>query len=193
MMNLSGKLFVVALFMLFFSACGNTAAPVPELSLPKGFSAEVYVDNVPNARSMVMGDKGTLFVASKSEGKVYAVTGVGSDKRAVVVVARGLNMPNGVAFRDGNLYVAAVSQVTRYPGIEDSLQSPPEPVMVADDFPTDGHHGWRYIAFGPDGKLYLPIGAYESRWQRSGDCCPGCAQYRGLYLAPAKRRLVVHR
>ncbi len=158
-MNFMGKFFVVALSMLFFSACGNTVARVPELILPQGFFAEVYVENIPNARSMVMGDKGTLFVASKNEGKVYAVTGVGSDTRTVVEIARGLNLPNGVAFRDGNLYVAAVSQVMRYPGIEDSLESPPEPVMVANDFPSDRHHGWRYIAFGPDGKLYVPIGA----------------------------------
>lgn len=159
MLKLLGKILVASMSMLLFSACGNTAAPIPELILPEGFSAEVYVENVPNARSMVMGDKGTLFVSSKSEGKVYAVTGVGSDRRTVLEIARGLNMPNGVAFLDGDLYVAAVSQVTRYPAIEDSLESPPEPVMVADDFPSDGHHGWRYIAFGPDGKLYVPIGA----------------------------------
>ncbi len=158
-MNFMGKFLVVALSMLFFSACGNTVARVPELILPQGFFAEVYVENIPNARSMVMGDKGTLFVASKNEGKVYAVKGVGSDTRTVVEIARGLNLPNGVAFRDGNLYVAAVSQVMRYPDIEDSLESPPEPVMVANDYPSDRHHGWRYIAFGPDGKLYVPIGA----------------------------------
>ncbi len=158
-MNFMGKFLVVALSMLFFSACDNTVARVPELILPQGFFAEVYVENIPNARSMVMGDKGTLFVASKNEGKVYAVKGVGSDTRTVVEIARGLNLPNGVAFRDGNLYVAAVSQVMRYPDIEDSLESPPEPVMVANDYPSDRHHGWRYIAFGPDGKLYVPIGA----------------------------------
>ena len=159
MTRFSGKALFVALSLLCVSACSDGVAQVPELTLPAGFSAEVYVENIPNARSMVMGDKGTLFVGSRAEGKVYAVKGVGSNERTVVEIARGLNMPNGVAFRDGDLYVAAVNHVLRYPGIEDSLDSPPEPLMVADDFPSDGHHGWRYISFGPDGKLYMPIGA----------------------------------
>lgn len=141
-----------------FACQGMASEAVPELRLPQGFKAEVYVDGVPNARSMVMGDEGTLFVASRREGKVYAVQGVGTDSRTVKVLASDLNMPNGVAFREGDLYVAEISRILRYPGIEARLDAVPEPEVVADDFPSDRHHGWKYIAFGPDGKLYVPIG-----------------------------------
>jgi glucose/arabinose dehydrogenase len=77
----------------------------------------------------------------------------------VVEIASGLRMPNGVAFHEGALYVAEVSRVLRYDGIEERLDDPPEPVVVIDDYPSDRHHGWKYIAFGPDGWLYVPVGA----------------------------------
>jgi glucose/arabinose dehydrogenase len=141
------------------SACSGSEAQVPVLTLPTGFKAEVFVEDIPGARSMVMGDRGTLFVSTMEEGKVYAVSGVGGNERSVKVIAEGLNMPNGVAFKDGQLYVAAVNRIIRYPDIESRLDAVPEPVLVADDLPSDRHHGWRYIAFGPDGKLYIPIGA----------------------------------
>ncbi len=77
----------------------------------------------------------------------------------VFTIARGLNMPNGVAFRDGALYVAEVNRVLRFDGIDDRLSNPPKPAVVSDDFPKDRHHGWKFIAFGPDGLLYVPVGA----------------------------------
>jgi glucose/arabinose dehydrogenase len=127
--------------------------------LPPGFKLEVYTDNVPGARSLAWGQRGTLFVGTRS-GNVYAVSGTpGKGFPAVRTLAAGLNMPNGVAFRDGALYVAEVNRILRYDAIEGSLAKVPEPKVVRDDLPKDRHHGWRYIAFGPDGKLYLPIGA----------------------------------
>ena len=128
--------------------------------LPGGFQLEVYADNVPAARSMALGTQGTLFVGTRGT-TVYAVSGSPGTglKPSVRVVADKLNMPNGVAFRDGALYVAEISRILRYDGIESSLTNIPAPKVVRDDLPKDRHHGWKYIAFGPDGKLYVPIGA----------------------------------
>src|SRR5215212_3901228 len=128
--------------------------PLGEIRLPPGFTIEVYADNVPNARQMALSPNGVLYVGSRSEGKVYAVK-----DRKVHTIASGLSMPSGLAFRDGSLYVAAVSRVLRYDGIDGKLQSPPKPVVVSDDFPKEKHHGWKFIAFGPDGWLYVPVGA----------------------------------
>jgi glucose/arabinose dehydrogenase len=128
--------------------------------LPPGFQLQVYADNVPAARSMALGTQGTLFVGTRGT-TVYSVSG-GPDtglKPVVRVVADKLNMPNGVAFRDGALYVAEVNRILRYDAIETSLDKVPAPKVVRDDLPRDRHHGWKYIAFGPDGKLYVPIGA----------------------------------
>jgi glucose/arabinose dehydrogenase len=96
-----------------------------------------------------------------TDGVVYAVRDTDGDGTAdaVTTVARGLNMPNGVAFRDGALYVAEVHRVLRYDGIDDALGDPPDPVIVNDTFPHDRHHGWKFIRFGPDGRLYVPVGA----------------------------------
>jgi glucose/arabinose dehydrogenase len=110
---------------------------------------------------MTLGDKGTLFVGTRRAGNVYAIVDRNRDSKAdeVITLAEGLNMPNGVAFRDGSLYVAEVSRVVRFDHIEGRLKNPPKPAIVSDDFPTDKHHGWKFISFGPDGKLYIPVGA----------------------------------
>ena len=127
---------------------------------PEGFKLEVYADDVPGARSLAIGSKGTIFVGTRTD-KVYAVSGVpgAADKPSVHLIADGLNMPNGVAFRDGALYVAEVNRILRFDSIESSLDRIEAPKLVRDDLPKDRHHGWRYLAFGPDGKLYVPIGA----------------------------------
>ncbi len=132
-----------------------------EIALPDGFHIEIFAEGVKNARSMCIGDKGTIFVGTRNKGDVYAVRDTDGDYAAdtVITIASGLNMPNGVAFRDGSLYVAEVSRVIRYDQIEDHLSAPPAPVVVNASFPTEEHHGWKYIAFGPDGKLYIPVGA----------------------------------
>lgn len=132
-----------------------------EISVPPGFSVSVFADDVTNARAMCWGDRGTLFVGSRSEGVVHALRDTNADGRADVhqVIARGLNMPAGVAFRNGSLYVSAVNRIVRLDSIEWKLDDPPQPVVVTDAYPTAEHHGWKFIAFGPDGKLYVPVGA----------------------------------
>lgn len=135
--------------------------PLDQVNLPEGFAIEVYAE-VEDARSMVMSPGGVLFVGSKkSKGSVHAIVDTDGDHKADKrwTIDTDLEMPNGVAFKDGDLYVAEVSRILKYPNIEASLQTPPEPEIINDDYPTETHHGWKYIAFGPDGKLYVPVGA----------------------------------
>jgi glucose/arabinose dehydrogenase len=108
---------------------------------------------------MALGPPGVLFVGSRSEGKVYAVVDREGGNRKVYVLARGLNDPSGIAFRDGALYVAAVSRILRFRDVAHDLAHPPKPEVVTDAYPSDAHHGWKFIAFGPDGRLYVPVGA----------------------------------
>ena len=132
-----------------------------EIKLPEGFIINFYATDVKGARSMIMGDKGTLFVGSRSAGNVYALVDTNNDNKAdkKYIIASGLNSPNGVALKDGNLYVAEISRILRFDDIENRLGNPPKPVVVFAEYPEEGHHGWKYIAFGPDGKLYVPVGA----------------------------------
>jgi glucose/arabinose dehydrogenase len=134
--------------------------PLEKIKLPAGFTIEVYAE-VENARSMALSPSGVVYVGNRDKDKVYAVKDTNGDFKADKkwVIASGLNMPNGVAFKDGDLYVAEISKITKFPGIENRLDNPPAPVVINDDYPTEGHHGWKYIAFGPDGKLYVPVGA----------------------------------
>lgn len=131
-----------------------------KIILPPGFEISVYAE-VPDARSMTLSPAGILYVGNRAEKNVYAVTDENKDGKAdkVYKIATGLNTPNGVAFKDGNLYIATISEILRLDNIEADLQNPPKPVTVYDKFPTDKHHGWKFIAFGPDGKLYVPVGA----------------------------------
>jgi glucose/arabinose dehydrogenase len=134
--------------------------PLELIKLPKGFSISVFAE-VEDARSMALTPNGTLFVGNRSEDKVYAIKDTDGDFKADKkwVIASGLNMPNGVAFKDGDLYVAEVNQIHKFTGIESKLAAPGKSQIVYDKFPTEKHHGWKYIAFGPDGKLYVPVGA----------------------------------
>jgi glucose/arabinose dehydrogenase len=129
------------------------------IKLPPGFTISLYAE-VPGARSMTLGPGGTLFVGTR-DGFVYAVVDAGDGTRArkVLTLAKDLNEPNGVAVRGGALYVAEISRILRFDGIESRLESPPKPAVVTDALPKDGHHGWKFIAFGPDGWLYVPVGA----------------------------------
>ena len=150
------------------SADGSEAAlseyaqslPLSSIKLPAGFKIEVFAE-VPDARQMALSPSGTLYVGNKDGNSVYAVKDTNGDHKADKrwVIAKGLNMPNGVAFHEGDLYIAEVSRISKLPGIESHLDNPPKPVTVNDDYPTETHHGWKYIAFGPDGKLYVPVGA----------------------------------
>lgn len=132
-----------------------------KLKLPEGFKIGLYANKVPNARAMALGSKGTLFVGSRGKGKVHALVDRDGDMKAdtMYLIASGLRMPTGLAFKDGSLYVAAVSRIYRWDDIETKLSNPGDPVLVSDAFPSDGHHGWKYLAFGPEGKLYVPVGA----------------------------------
>jgi glucose/arabinose dehydrogenase len=140
------------------SATTSKSAQIEKIVLPPGFSIEHWAGDVANARSITMGAKGTVFVGTRFAGNVYAVVDHG-DRREVKTIASGLHRPNGVAFRDGALYVAEVSRVLRYDDIENRLDKPLRPVVVYDDLPDDESHGWKFIAFGPDGWLYVPVGA----------------------------------
>jgi glucose/arabinose dehydrogenase len=155
-------------FLLFFlfgcsdRITGGVDAQLPlnSIRLPPGFSISVYSSAVPGARSMALGARGTLFVGTRGN-RVYAVTDANGDGRADTVrtIASNLNTPNGVAFREGNLYVAEISRILRYDNIESRLDNPPPPVVVNAQYPGDTSHGWKFIRFGPDGRLYVPVGA----------------------------------
>jgi glucose/arabinose dehydrogenase len=137
----------------------DSTQKVENIQLPAGFKMSIFAQ-VPGARSLCLSDKGTLFVGTM-RGNVYAVTD--ADKNGVAdkvyTIASDLNSPNGVAFKDGNLYVAEINRILRFDGIESQLDHPPAYKVIYDKLPTDKHHGWKFIAFGPDGKLYVPVGA----------------------------------
>jgi len=148
---------LAALACVALTAAAQSGLPLDRIKLPPGFVIET-VARVSNARAMTWGDRGTLFVGSTSAGKVYAVT-LAETGATVRVIASDLREPAGVAFRNGALYVSAISRILRYDDIENRLDNPPAPVVVSEAFPTDRHHGRKFIAFGPDGKLYVPVGA----------------------------------
>lgn len=134
--------------------------PLNRIQLPEGFKITVFAE-VNNARSLAKSPSGVIYAGNRNGDKVYAVQDTNADNVADKrwVVAEGLNSPNGVAFRHGDLYVAEISRILKYTNVEETLGAPGEPVVVTDDYPTETHHGWKYIAFGPDGKLYVPVGA----------------------------------
>jgi glucose/arabinose dehydrogenase len=158
--SLSSILSLLAM-MLSWPLPATAAVQLEQLRLPRGFHIGVYAEQVPTAREIALGARGTVFVGSMGAGKVYALTDTNHDGRAdqVRVIASGLEMPVGVAFHDGDLYVSAVSRILVLRDIERHLDDPPTPQLVYDKLPTERHHGWKFIAFGPDGKLYVPIGA----------------------------------
>lgn len=143
------------------ATASESALPLHLLNLPEGFEIEVFAEGIEDARSLARGANGTIFVGNRGSDKVWAVRDEDGDGRADKkwVIASGLNSPNGVAFRDGDLYVAEINRILKFPAIESQLDNPPQPVVVNDSYPTDGWHGWKYIAFGPDGWLYVPVGA----------------------------------
>jgi glucose/arabinose dehydrogenase len=155
---------IALLFPLVFVALLSPplkAQPLPldRIHLPPGFEISVVADNVPNARSMALGDGDVLFVGSRTAGRVYALRLAEGRAKEVITVASGLDMPNGVALHGGALYVAEVSRILRFDNIEKRLDSRPRPVVVTDRYPGDRAHGWKFIRFGPDGWLYVPVGA----------------------------------
>ena len=140
--------------------CATSAAiaSVDDIQLPPGFSIEEYAD-VPQARSLALGDRGTLFVSNRKGRSVYAVVESDDGRTRTIELLDGMSTPNGIAFHDGDLYVAEIDRIYRYANVEDRLEDMPEAEVLDIDLPSDRHHGWRYIGFGPDGKLYISIGA----------------------------------
>lgn len=158
-------LIVLVAFSLSGSVCVPTMVggkpKLNDIQLPLGFELSIFAENITNARAMCWGDSGTLFVGSRSAGNVYALRDKDGDGQAELkyTIASGLSMPVGVAFRDGDLYISVVNGVVKLIDIEEHLDDPPAPVVVTDAYPSEKHHGWKFIAFGPDGKLYIPVGA----------------------------------
>ncbi len=161
----------VALFAIAASAApvlAQQGLPIGTVKLPPGFRIAVFAENVPSARSMTPGPDGVLFVGTSAD-RVYAVRYRGERATSVTTVASGLNMPNGVAYRDGALYVGEVSRILRFDDIVAKLDSPPKPAVVTDRYPSDRSHGAKVIRFGPDGLLYVPVGAPCNVCERNPD------------------------
>jgi glucose/arabinose dehydrogenase len=165
------KLFIL-LISGFLINCGTVNPPLPKfltgseinienLRLPEGFKIEVYASGVKNARSMEYLPNGDLVVGTRDEGKVYLLKDIDQDNRIdeILILAEKLKMPNGVAFKDGDLYVAEVNRIIKFADIQSISENFAPFEVVYDGLPSETHHGWKYIAFGPDGKLYIPVGA----------------------------------
>ena len=137
------------------------AASIKQLTVPSNFKLHVFAENVENARQMALGDQGTIFVGSRDKGNVYALQDTDGDflidKK--ITIASNLLMPSGLAFKNGDLYVAAVSQILKYTDIEKNLTRNLKPQVVFDNLPNKRHHGWKYIDFSPAGELFVPVGA----------------------------------
>ena len=136
------------------------ADAMPGFRVPDGFTVEELIVDVPNARAMALGDLGTLFVSTRRAGKVYAVRGAFGANPEVVTIIDDLKMPTGIAFHEGDLYIAEINRLLKIPEVESRLDAPGEPVVVDPALPVKGKlHAWKYIAFGPDDKLYVSLGA----------------------------------
>jgi len=162
----------IALFLVLLAAPATARAQAGDLDvdidLPPGFSIELWTDAVPNARSLALGDAGTVFVSTRRAGRVYAVLPREGGEPRVVTLAEDLEMPNGIAVHDGDLYVAERTRIIRYDDIEENLDDLPQPAVVDGSLPPERHHGWRYIGFGPDDRLYVSIGAPCNVCDREG-------------------------
>lgn len=168
---------LVAVCLLLCSPRPSIAAALNQIQLPPGFHIELYSDEVPGARSLALGDDGVVFVSTRRQGRVYALLDRDGDYRVdrVLTVLDGLDTPNGIAYDKGTLYVAENSRILRYDGIAQRLDRAPKPKVIRDDLPTEQHHGWRYLRLGPDGMLYVGIGAPCNICDE-----PGFAQIRRL-------------
>ncbi|MEW6086893.1 MAG: PQQ-dependent sugar dehydrogenase [bacterium] len=153
--------FFFALLLFGQYACIHAEIPIDKIKLPPGFKIGVYAADIDGARSMVLSPSGILFVGTRDIGNVYAVIDKDRDNKAdeIITIARDLNSPNGVAFKDHALFVAEINRVLRYDDMENRLKNPPKPYVVNAGFPEDTHHGQKFIRFGPDGMLYVPVGA----------------------------------
>jgi glucose/arabinose dehydrogenase len=166
--NIWGKIFLrliipVLSVILCCNYSSNTTAKsdFSGITLPPGFKIDIYAENVIGARSMALSPNGILYVGTRDAGKIYAILDTNHDYKAdeIITIDSGLNMPNGVAFKNDDLYVAEINRIIRFDNIEANLNHPPKPVVVFNNYPADHPHGWKFIRIGPDGKLYVPVGA----------------------------------
>ena len=151
------------LSLALLAACAAPAKDIPLdlINLPDGFAVEVYAEGMSGARSMALTPNGTLFLGTREREFFYAAQDKDGDGTLETIhkIGEGLNAPNGLVFHDGALYLAEVNRITKWAGIENNLASPGEPEVLIDTLPTEAHHGWKYLALGPDNKLYFNIGA----------------------------------
>lgn len=164
-------LFLSLTFFLsdIFSKNSDIDTFLEKIVLPDGFKIEIYASDVENARSMTVSPSGTIFVGNRKSDNVFALIDENKDGKVdkkYLITDKLKNMPNGVAFHEGDLYVAEVNKIWVFKDIENKLELidengfyPEDPILITDDFPSDKHHGWKYIAIGPDNKLYVPVGA----------------------------------
>jgi glucose/arabinose dehydrogenase len=160
--SIKSRYFWLALIIINFATAARAEElPLDLIKLPPGFKIEIYAQGIRNARGMALGPKGTLFVGSFQEGKLYAIVDADKNNKAdrVYLIADKLSMPIGVAFRGNSLYVSDLGRILRYDNIEDNLEKPLEPAVVTEQLPRDTWHGAKYIQFGPDGLLSVPVGA----------------------------------
>ncbi len=140
------------------TATAPSDIPLDRVKLPAGFRIELWAHGMPGARAMALGDQGKVYVGTRAIGRVYEVSNSGKERTSRVVIDK-LLQPAGVAFRDGALYVMAIDRVLRFDGIERNASVAPVDLTGKFALPPEQHHNWKYIAFGPDGKLYVPFGA----------------------------------
>ena len=139
----------------------KSIAQINHLHVPKGFSLSLFATGLDDARQMAKGNQGTIFVGSRNAGTVWALQDTNNDGKAdkQFVIAKGLNMPSGLAFQGRDLYVGAVGNIYRFRDIEQHLPTPPKPEIAFSNLPNKTHHGWKFLAFSPEGELFVPVGA----------------------------------
>ncbi len=156
---------ILSVFILMVNSCFAIQKEhqqiLEQLQLPKGFTISIYADDLTNARTLALGKNNIVYVGTRKEGAVYAIQDSNADGFAdkQYTIATHLNMPNGVAYKDGNLYVAETNRIIRFDNIDQQLKTPPKPQVIYNKLPSDKHHGWKYLRFGPDDKLYTAVGA----------------------------------
>lgn len=161
----------VSILVAVTAAAKDGILPLQKLALPEGFEIQVYASEVINARQMALGETGVLYVGSRGAGKIHAVVDSNNDGFGdkVILIAEDLNMPSGLTYKSGDLYVSEVSQILKFKDIDKHYANSPKSEVVIDGLPSENHHGWKNIDFGPDGWLYVPVGAPCNICQTNGD------------------------
>ena len=168
--------FITLFYLIFIFSCNSESKKsdpneksnksvqnsLSSIKMPEGFEIDIYAEEITNARSMTISPSGTIFVGNRRNDNVFAIRDDDGDNKAEkkwLITDKLKNMPNGVAYYKGDLFVAEVNKLWVFRNIEDNLDNPGDPILIYDDYPKDKHHGWKFISFGPDGKLYVPVGA----------------------------------